>query len=318
MKLLIATVAFLIAGFGGCNKVHAASVGQAMNVSGAGSEYIFVYRGNNPNEFDALVAQGLNNLSGWLANCVSSNCTKPTLIIDHATLPDPDYLFLYTRDASGAVASPDSGQWYSFNSPPPPPAPLCCGGSATVLSNQTNVARAQSFITRPTRDSQIYIEQIGENNSITVQSSGTVNNYVKYVGNGSNNNIEVTQGSNTPSGANYTDLHIVGNSNTALILQQGSGGVKGAFVNVQDNNNVLTLQQTGAGNHYAEVSLTGGNKTVDILQSGPASHMANVTLTGLPASLNLQQTGSAQQSYSINFNCATSGGCAPISVKQGQ
>ena len=65
MKILFALI-LLIA-----SQVQAASVGAAMNVSGQGSDYIFVYRGNNPTEFDALVAQGLGNLSGWKANCVS-------------------------------------------------------------------------------------------------------------------------------------------------------------------------------------------------------------------------------------------------------
>jgi len=45
--------------------------------------------------------------------------------------------------------------------------------------------------------------------------------------------------------------------------------------------------------------------------------MASISLTGLPSSLNLQQTGSTQQFYGITFNCATAGGCAPITVRQG-
>ena len=59
------------------------------------------------------------------------------------------------------------------------------------------------------------------------------------------------------------------------------------------------------------------NKNVDITQQGSASHMARVTLTGLPVDLSLTQTGSTQQYYSINFNCATAGGCSAIQVQQG-
>lgn len=66
------------------------------------------------------------------------------------------------------------------------------------------------------------------------------------------------------------------------------------------------------------MNLSGGNKQVDINQSGSASHMANVTLSGQPTNLNLTQQGSTQQFYSIQFNCATAGGCAAISVTQGK
>jgi hypothetical protein len=46
--------------------------------------------------------------------------------------------------------------------------------------------------------------------------------------------------------------------------------------------------------------------------------MARVVLTGLPVDLSLTQSGSTQNYYSINFNCATVGGCAKITVTQGQ
>ena len=46
--------------------------------------------------------------------------------------------------------------------------------------------------------------------------------------------------------------------------------------------------------------------------------MADISLSGQPSSLSLTQSGNTQQYYSINFNCATAGGCAAISVTQGQ
>ena len=79
----------------------------------------------------------------------------------------------------------------------------------------------------------------------------------------------------------------------------------------------MLVQQKDNGSHYADVSLSGGNKNVDILQQGSAGHMAKVTLTGLATDLSLSQSGSTQNFYSINFNCASSGGCAKITVQQG-
>ena len=197
---------------------------------------------------------------------------------------------------------------------------LCCGGSAAPFNaNNTNTAKVQTFVNRTTADSQVYIEQVGNANLITVNQSGTKNNYTKYYGNGSSNDISVSQSGNASTTANYTDISLVGNSNVVSVTQQSTGGIKGAFITVNDSGNNIVLQQKDNGNHYAEISVSGGNKSVDITQQGSAAHMASVTLTGpQPASLSLTQSGSTQQFYSITSNCTTVGGCARITVNQGQ
>jgi hypothetical protein len=195
---------------------------------------------------------------------------------------------------------------------------LCCGGSAAPFNaDSANIAKVLTFVNRPTADSKVNITQIGNGNTITVDQSGTKNNYTSYNGNGSGNTINVTQSGNNQTVANYVDLTVTGNTNYVGITQNSTGGAKGVFANVQNDNNRLTVQQTDDGSHYAQVNLQGGNKTVDITQSGSASHMANISLSGQPVGLSLQQTGSTQQFYSIQFNCATAGGCAGIQVKQG-
>jgi len=200
------------------------------------------------------------------------------------------------------------------------PPPLCCGGSAAAFNaNTTNTAKVLTFTNRTTADSKVNIEQLGTQNEVTVSQSGTRNNYVNYYGNGLSNDIDIVQHGNASTQVNYTDLRVVGNFNTVNLQQTSTGGAKGAFVNLQDNNNSLTLKQQGSGSHYAEVNLSGGNKIVDVLQEGTAGHMASVTLTGpQPSILNLIQSGATQQFYSITNNCATAGGCAPITVTQGR
>lgn len=201
---------------------------------------------------------------------------------------------------------------------------LCCGASASPFNaNSTYVNKVMMFTTRPSNDSKVYINQIGDYNTITVNQSGTKNNYVKYEGNGNNNNVSVTQSSTSATATNYADIKVgttLSSSNNTINVQQTStGGAKGAFVNVQDNNNTVLLRQQDNGNHWAEVTVSGGNKSVDITQQGSAAHMASVQLTGpQPASLVLQQTGNTQQFYSIQSNCTTAGGCAPITVTQGR
>ena len=219
--------------------------------------------------------------------------------------------FIY--DANSTTTSTATGTGSVSN-----PGSLCCGGSAGAFSaNATNVAKVNAFTGRTTADSQVYIDQIGNQNVITVNQSGTKNNYVNYVGNGSSNDITITQSGNSSTVVNYVDLQVIGSQNYVNITQQSTGGSKGVFATVQNNNNSLIIQQKDSGSHYAEVNLSGGGKNVDILQQGGAGHMASITLTGQPTALSLSQSGSAGQNfYSIQFNCGTSGGCAPISVTQ--
>ena len=220
--------------------------------------------------------------------------------------------------ANGSTTPLAAGQTAAPAGPPPPPA-LCCGGSAASFNADTgNMAKVQTFINRISNDSKVYIEQVGNVNKITVEQTGTKQNYTDYYGNGSSNNVNIMQQGNVVTQANYVDATITGNSNTVNITQQSTAGIKGSFVNVQNNNNSLIIQQKDSGSHYAEVTLSGGNKSVDITQQGSASHMAKVTLSGLSQDLSLTQSGSTQQFYSITSNCATAGGCVKITVNQGQ
>lgn len=200
---------------------------------------------------------------------------------------------------------------------------LCCGGSSAAFSaDANNVAKVTAFTNRTTADTKVLIEQIGNSNTIVVNQEGTVNNYAKYYSSGSNNNISIKQSASMPGQTNYVDLTVTGNSNTVSIDQKTSSETntftKSVFATVTDNNNSLTIIQKNSGGHYADISLSGGNKNVDITQQGGANHMAKVGLSGLPTDLSLTQSGNTQQSYSINFNCATAGGCAKITVTQGQ
>jgi hypothetical protein len=200
---------------------------------------------------------------------------------------------------------------------------LCCGGSSAAFGAEaSNVAKVMAFVNRTTADTKVSIEQIGSSNTILVNQEGTVNNYAKYYSTGSNNNISIRQQANTAGQTNYVDLTVTGNSNTVDIRQQTTNETntfgKGVFASIADNNNTLTILQKNGGAHYADVALSGGNKNVDITQQGNGNHMAKVGLTGMPTDLSLTQSGNTQQSYSINFNCATSGGCAKITVTQGQ
>ena len=80
-----------------------------MNVSAPGSDYIFIYKGNDPLLFSQLALLG-QGLVGWTAVCEA--CGND-LKITSVERPDSDYLFLYTD------TKPINGSWYSFQELPP-------------------------------------------------------------------------------------------------------------------------------------------------------------------------------------------------------
>ena len=179
-----------------------------------------------------------------------------------------------------------------------------------------NLCAAQSIT-----DSRVYIEQIGSHNAIDVIQIGSKNNHINYYGNGSNNDISITQRAQNDTQTNSLNLSVVGDFNTVDIKQRTSNETnplsKNIVANVSGNNNNLFVDQKNSGSHHAEITLSGGNKNVDITQQGSGSHIANITLTGGAASVTATQSGSVQQNYSLVQNCV-SGSCPSITINQGQ
>ena len=77
--------------------------GAGMNVAAPGSDYIFIFKGNDPVLFSQLAILG-SDLIGWTALTDGGSNLKITSI----ERPDSDYLFLHTDGI------PVNGSWYSF------------------------------------------------------------------------------------------------------------------------------------------------------------------------------------------------------------
>lgn len=111
----------------------------------------------------------------------------------------------------------------------------------------------------------------------------------------------------------------IGNYNNISIDQTAGYYATNSNINanVRDDNNEINISQNvSSGTQNVDVFLSGGHKNVSVTQQD-GSHSAYISLSGTPVSLNLTQVGNVAQNYSISFNCATVGGCQPISVHQG-
>lgn len=242
---------------------------------------------------------------------------------------------------TGSIALVPTSSYYLIE--PAPPAPAYSSGITNVQQS-----RKTSESTQRTNQSGngIYIDQIGDNNNITIRQGITITgkNRIELYSNGNNNTLNLNQGYNSDgsipgseynnhyqylniSGASnnittkqingtvnlghFMETTISGNTNVLNMTQQGTGS-KTLFLNVNGGSNSVTTNQKEGGQHYLDLSLTGNGHTVNAIQEGAGNHAATINFTnsGGASSLNLNQSGSTNQTYSINQSCANAGGCA--------
>jgi hypothetical protein len=333
---IIAIVIFVIAVLFSL-RADATTIGPAMNVSGQGSNYIFVYRGNNQAEFDALATIGINNLSGWLASCTSPECSGTTYIVDHATL-NGDFLYLYTSDGNGNIAWPDSGRYYSFNNPPVTTVTNSQGSSLSMTTGpgtsvitqgqQVKITLHQNY-TAPNK--LIHIDQIGDNNIITIDQKGhgeinltmqgntnTTNinqggigigqNQIKMNTLGDTNTVSVNQGrsaNGTPAGSNghYAETDIVGTNNSMTLQQNNTGGVGGHFMStsIYGNQNSIVAKQNDNGNKIMFIDVSGNSNVADIVQKGTGQHYLDLKMNGAQNNAQIVQEGTQPNKATIDM-----------------
>jgi len=199
---------------------------------------------------------------------------------------------------------------------------------APVQGSFNNITIRQGDPSSPTGKNLIEMSVQGTgNNTLNLNqgrdtagnSTGTdVGNHYQTVGvAGYNNTVTTNQQNAGGSVGHYLEANVVGNYNTVGIVQTDGTTQKQAFTSVTGNNNVLNASQTGLGNHYLDVSLNGNGNSATVNQYGNTANAATISLTnaGGPASVNLTQTGG--QVYNISTVCVQAGGCAPITVRQG-
>jgi len=231
------------------------------------------------------------------------------------------------------------------------PGTMTYGSSAAISTQQQS--RVTAFQNRTITNNSIYIDQVGDNNTVNITQTGNKSS-ISGIGQqaasiqGNSNSITIRQGDVADTNKNEINLRAQGNSNT-LNLNQGVT-VTGATVNstngmyqsadVVGSSNSLTTQQTntgGIGGHYMETTINGntnnviarqtdnGNKTmfttvsgdnntVTATQSGTGQHYLESVLIGNGNSVTATQTGAAQNRASISITNA--GGPGSVDLQQ--
>lgn len=171
---------------------------------------------------------------------------------------------------------------------------------------------------------EIKLSVTGSDNTVNISQArnvqgaivGTNGHYHDATVNGSNNTL-ITQQSNTGGvGGHYMETTVNGNQNS-VINRQTNNANKIMFTSISGNNNTVEAVQKDGGQHYLDTKITGNNNSLSAIQEGTIANKATIDMSnvGGPASVILQQAGG--QNVTVTTTCAISGGCAPITVRQG-
>lgn len=228
-------------------------------------------------------------------------------------------------------------------------------GSATLISStitgsgggitQQQQNDVNAFNANPINGSGIYIDQIGNNDVVTIRQTGShnliggvnqqaakirdSNNYISIKqGNGNlgkneidmsvtggSNNLYLTQASDPngiSAGDNYQKVNVSGFSNTVTVGQTNDGGLQGHFaeIDVTGNYNNVTVSQSNNTQKQAFISANGNNNTIQTTQSGTGAHYVSVSTVGDGNSAVVNQSGSTPNTATISLTNAG----APASV----
>ena len=300
-----------------------------MNVSGQGSDYIFVYQGNDTATYADLSALG-NSIIGWTATCTSGSCTVGDVLYVGGVGGNEhnDYLFLYTEDSDGNVAYPVSGAWYSFEAPAAATPTPVYGSTALTTAQQSRVDAALAAYNSGQGDT-VEATIVGDENLVNIIQAGGVS-YLNLMISGNLNSFDSEQDVATGSHG-YIEATIIGDSNDVDILQKGNNvdgtGNKAAIVTITGDSNTVDIEQRGLGDKFVDLEITGNDHTASIFQNGAGNHSARVALDGSqPWNFDLTQNGATSQTYtlphamsdgsSVSGTCAAVGGCNLTIVQQ--
>ena len=159
------------------------------------------------------------------------------------------------------------------------------GGITSAQSANKSSARTRS---NNQSDNTVYIDQVGDNNTVTIEQDGTATNTIRGIYSsgddagliqGNSNTIEMRQGATTSTDSNLIEFKIIGSSNDVLLYQ--------------DRLNTGYEDTQAGGGHTIILDLNGSTNDIDIIQrnnySTNGGHFVDLEVTGSSNSIDLKQ-----------------------------
>lgn len=189
------------------------------------------------------------------------------------------------------------------SSAPPPPSPTPTYPAATISASQQTKINQTNAIT----NNSVYIDNIGDYTSVTVEQHGYYNSVRGLNGsqyayiNGNHNTINIKQGGlATPSNNNLVELSIIGGTNNITVDQKQNN--KYLETTINSSSNTLNVTQHGNNSKSAFVNITGASNNITLLQQGTGTHFAEIIAPTTGNTVNITQDGSAQKMFSLTLN----------------
>ncbi len=263
-----------------------------------------------------------NYMLGFSSFNLGDTALSPILFIDQLQ---------GTTSLNGTTFTPVApNQGSSAPTAPPPPPAEPTYPTTSITTNQTIKLGQTNAIT----SNSIYIQNIGDNNTVNIEQFSRfnairgVNGSQSMLINGSNNSITINQGTATTIlGNNLAEVSVTGSNNTVSLTQQHNGkytelvmngtgnqltaqqkdaGGKSAFFNVLGNSNVVTTLQQGTGNHFLDISAPYGGLNATITQDGAAQKLFKLVINNPGIGVTVSQTAtSTTDSVLMSITCAT-------------
>ena len=192
------------------------------------------------------------------------------------------------------------------------------GTSAGPTSTQAT--KRSSAITRRDSysDNGIYVDQVGDNNSITILQDSS-DNQIRGIDQqrakmwGNSNIYDIRQGAPTTTGINLIELMVDGNSNDLELFQDrfndgtadsSASGDNILRIDIDGNSNTVATNQRGetnAGGSFGEIIITGDSNDVTLQQRSTLSETAFIDITGDSNVVDLLQQNTSNAVGSSKF-----------------
>ena len=225
-------------------------------------------------------------------------------------------------DQTGSVAIVPTSVYATTYTPPSTStvtgsSPGISGGQSTEITS----ARTRASTYNSNSDNSVYIDQAGDNNTVTITQQGTAGNHVRGIDGasagvitGDSNTIEIIQGSPNTTDPNLIELSVVGGNNNILLYQDrvnGTGAIDtvatgGHTISLDlfgDLNDIDVVQRNNTVNqgHYVGIDLIGDSNVIDVFQTDDYSKKLFSTVTGNSNSINVIQQGDSSKYAEIEL-----------------
>ena len=293
-------------------------------------------------EYVAIMVEKRNGLNQVVSYSMFreniTNTTMETFAYDIGSLSGISSIRVYIEGRDGGYWAGNYGAVIGANSiyftdtdPTAPPPPQYESSISNAQQTSVNTSRGVTH-----SGNGIYIEQAGNNNTLTVDQEGNnnliagfpsstnsisdanitgnnntttlrqdgENNVILFNITGDYNTTTVDQGDGGYSDDNRAEFLIGGDYNTVDIKQRHNNGIgnNGHYIAIGiagDNNNVLTNQQND-GDKIGFISIMGDDNDIDLIQQGTGSHYAEIAV-GSDQTIDITQDGTGNHNASVSM-----------------